>query len=208
MFLIKNKSVILFVLIILLILVVNNFFIDNKTTLKSNELIRLHVVANSDNDDDQNLKKKIRNKIINQLDNQFTCLNNIRDVRKVVFTNIPLIENIAINEIKQSNKNYSVKATLGKYPFPTKWYGNFILPAGDYEALKVVLGEGKGANWWCVLFPPLCFVDITSSLSENPKELNEILNKYNLDEDDVNINIKIKFIEIIKEKINKIKNMS
>jgi stage II sporulation protein R len=206
MSLIYNKKILIVILLIVLVIVVNNFFIDKNTTLKNKNLIRLHIIANSDRVEDQNLKKKIRDRIIIELGNEFSSLNNLSDARNTIKNNISLIENIALCEIKKNNKDYPVKAALDNCPFPTKWYGNFILPAGNYEALKVVLGEGKGSNWWCVLFPPLCFVDISSSFSENPQELNELLKKYN--NDSVKINIKIKILEIINEKINKIKDMS
>ena len=86
-------------------------------------------------------------------------------------SNLENIEMIARKVIKSEGKDYKVTAKLGKFPFPIKNYGCITLPAGDYEALRVVIGKGDGANWWCVLFPPLCFVDITHTRAQDEAKL-------------------------------------
>ena len=99
---------------------------------------------------------------------------------------------------------YSAEAVLGDDEFPVKQYGNIILPEGKYEAYEIVLGEGKGHNWWCVMFPPLCFIDITkgeASIDKTSEEMEKVLTKdeYNaVDGSDKKIVIKFKIIEIIK----------
>ncbi len=127
----------------------------------SDKLIRLHVIANSNSAEDQDLKICVRDKIISQLGGELQSSNDIDDSRKYILEHLDYVEHIAREEVGKNGKNYSVKAVFGKFSFPVKSYGHVTLPAGEYEALRVIIGDGKGSNWWCVLFPPLCFVDIT-----------------------------------------------
>lgn len=136
---------------------------DNKiteTTYSSERLIRLHIVANSDSNEDQTLKKTVREEIIRCVSPEFLQAQDISAARTIAAANLPYIEEIAAREVQAAGKDYSVEVKLGNFLFPTKHYGPFLLPAGDYESVQVVLGDGSGANWWCVLFPPLCFVDM------------------------------------------------
>ena len=133
----------------------------------ANKLIRLHVVANSNLPEDQELKLKVRDAILSDLSSKFQDLDDIALSRKFIQENLGHIEAIAREEILKNGKNYDVKAMFGKFPCPAKTYGYVTLPAGEYEALRIIIGSGKGANWWCVLFPPLCFVDITQGVSED-----------------------------------------
>ena len=132
------------------------------------QLIRFHVIANSDTPTDQELKRKVRDRVVKILAEQLENAHDIQDARKIAQANLKRMETLAREEIKASGKPYNVEAELGTFEFPTKSYGKFILPAGTYQAVKITLGEGQGKNWWCVLFPPLCFVDITHSLAANP----------------------------------------
>jgi stage II sporulation protein R len=131
----------------------------------SNKLIRLHVIANSDSAEDQDLKICVRDQIINELGDELQSSGGIECSRKFIIEHLDYIEHIAREEVEKNGKNYNVKAVFGKFPFPVKSYGYVTLPAGEYEALRVIIGRGKGSNWWCVLFPPLCFVDITHGLT-------------------------------------------
>ncbi len=124
----------------------------------SSKLIRLHVIANSDSPEDQDLKLRVRDAIIEAFNKEFEGIDDINVSR----------EFIKSEEIKKSGKNYSVTAVFGKFLFPVKNYGYITLPAGEYEALRVIIGNGSGANWWCILFPPLCFVDV--SQKQDPDE--------------------------------------
>jgi len=142
----------------------------------SNKLIRLHVIANSDSSEDQQLKLKVRDAIISALSSEFEHMDNINSSRRFIKDNLKYIEEIARQEIRSNGKDYDVKAIYGKFPFPVRTYGYVTLPAGEYEALRVIIGSGKGANWWCVLFPPLCFVDITQGQSED--EATAAMSKY------------------------------
>lgn len=126
-------------------------------------LIRLHVVANSDSAFDQVLKKQVRDKIILDLRPEFLGSQDIQSARAMLEANLGRIRETACREIKARGKDYPVDVELASYAFPTKHYGAFVLPAGDYEAVRVVIGAGGGANWWCVLFPPLCFVNMSQT---------------------------------------------
>ncbi|MDD4239246.1 MAG: stage II sporulation protein R [Desulfotomaculaceae bacterium] len=132
-----------------------------ETSVSSDGLIRLHVLANSDSEADQALKRKVRDEIIQAMAPEFLASGDIDSARLTARANLNRIELIASRVIQAEGKDYPVTAKLDTFPFPTKHYGAFILPAGEYEAVRVVIGSGGGTNWWCVLFPPLCFVDMT-----------------------------------------------
>ncbi|TEB17218.1 Stage II sporulation protein R [Pelotomaculum sp. FP] len=133
----------------------------SETSVAGGGFIRLHVLANSDSEADQALKRKVRDEIIQVMAPEFLASGDIESARLTARSNLDRIELIASRVIKAEGKDYPVTAELNTFPFPTKHYGAFILPAGDYEAVRVVIGNGEGTNWWCVLFPPLCFVDMT-----------------------------------------------
>ncbi len=138
---------------------------SHEATYPPEDLMRLHVVANSDSTADQNLKRKVRDEIVRSVASEFLRAENINSARLTALDNLDSIREIALREIKAEGKDYTVGVELNSFTFPTKHYGPFILPAGDYEAIRVVIGTGGGANWWCVLFPPLCFVDMSKAVA-------------------------------------------
>lgn len=143
------------------------------------KIIRLHVVANSDSPEDQQIKLYVRDEVISRITGKFEGLKDINEVRRVLRENLGEIEAIAREAIEKYGKDYDVKAELAKTDFPTKVYGNLTLPAGSYQALNIVIGSGKGKNWWCVMFPPLCFIDVAHGVTaeETMGELRESLNE-------------------------------
>jgi stage II sporulation protein R len=166
----------------------------------SDSLIRLHVIANSDSPEDQELKHTVRDAVLEYVRDLVKDSKSIDQTRALILENIPNITAVAKQKIEAAGSDYDVKASLGSYPFPTKAYGDILLPAGDYQALRVVIGNGDGANWWCVLFPPLCFVDVTHGTV--PDEIKEDLRKVLTEEeyqlvtssdDETDIPVKIKF---------------
>lgn len=174
----------------------------------SHNLVRLHVIANSDSPEDQTLKREVRDVVLKYMKEELKDSKDIEDTKLFISKNINRIESLAQEEIHRQEKVYSVKAVLGSYPFPTKVYGDITLPAGNYQALKVVIGKGEGANWWCVLFPPLCFVDAThgtipDSVKENLREaLTEeeysiVTSKSN--DEDIPIKIRFKIVELLQD---------
>ncbi|WP_082360778.1 stage II sporulation protein R [Bacillus sp. FJAT-28004] len=126
------------------------------------EAIRLRILANSDNPADQVVKRLVRDEIVKAMNSWVTGPQTIEEARQTILANMPEIERITAEVLKSRGFEYSSSAELGMVPFPTKMYGNQVYPAGDYEALRITLGEGGGQNWWCVLFPPLCFIDAVS----------------------------------------------
>ncbi|AKL97128.1 stage II sporulation protein R [Clostridium aceticum] len=133
---------------------------------RGNNLIRFHVLANSDNPEDQLLKLKVRDKIIAAMGDTLETSSGIEETRNILRENLLKIEEVAEEEITANGENYKVSAALVEDTFPTRRYGGVVFPAGKYEALKVVIGEGEGQNWWCVMFPPLCFVDVKNGLTD------------------------------------------
>lgn len=136
-------------------------FTKRETPPSKEEVIRLHVIANSDSPEDQALKAKVRDQILAHFAEEFSHIRTIKESRAFIKNHLKDIEKVAAAEIARNHRNYSVEAALGRFQFPTKVYGNKVYPAGEYEALRVTIGKAEGANWWCVMFPPLCFVDVS-----------------------------------------------
>lgn len=126
-------------------------------------LIRLHVVANSDAPADQALKLEVRDAILSTSGELF-AVSAPEDAAALVKANLPLFERVAREVLRAGGYEYPVAVEFGRYWFPERSYGPLLLPAGEYQALRVVIGEGRGANWWCILFPPLCYLDATSGV--------------------------------------------
>ncbi len=122
--------------------------------------LRLHVIANSDDPYDQQVKLKVRDRVLEVLSSQLEHATSKEEAMAEIQDLLPQLETACADTL-QGLADYGLHAELGKAEFPTKSYGNLVLPAGEYDALRVVLGKGEGRNWWCVLFPPLCFVDVT-----------------------------------------------
>lgn len=149
-------------------------------------LIRFHVIANSDSNEDQNLKLKVRDGIIEYLYPLLNGSKSIEESRKILLQNKSKVVDIAQTIVKDNGYDYTVTSQLSRENFPEKSYGNIILPQGNYEAFQVIIGKGQGKNWWCVMFPPLCFIDVTKGKVEEEKSKqaldNQIKNTYE-DED-------------------------
>ncbi|MCM3402249.1 stage II sporulation protein R [Cytobacillus oceanisediminis] len=129
------------------------------------EAIRLRILANSDNEEDQAIKRKVRDAINAEITEWVADLTSIEDARELIQSRLPEIQKIAEEVVADEGSDQKVNADFGKVSFPTKLYGQFLYPAGEYEAILITLGEGKGANWWCVLFPPLCFLDFSNGVA-------------------------------------------
>ncbi|WP_308636736.1 stage II sporulation protein R [Paenibacillus silvisoli] len=132
------------------------------------ESIRLRILANSDSTADQAVKRYIRDAIVAEMNGWVTGPQTIEEARLTIRGHMGEIESIIASKLGERGFNYGFKAELGIVPFPTKIYGTQVYPAGNYEALRITLGAGAGQNWWCVLFPPLCFVDAVSGESSAP----------------------------------------
>ena len=158
--------------------------IDNVSESYKEKLIRFHVIANSDTEEDQELKLKVRDEIISYLQPKLENSSSIKESEKIITSEYDNLQSISRETIIDNGYEYDVKVGIEYSNFPTKQYSNVILPAGEYKALKVVIGEGKGKNWWCVMFPPLCFVDEENGVID--KSTDEKLQSV-LDEEEYNL---------------------
>ena len=142
----------------------------------SNSVVRLHIVANSNSGEDQQLKIKVRDRIISETSQIFQNTESTSEALSLARHNSDLIRKIAIDEIKQNGFDYDVSVSVEKSAFPTKVYDNITLPSGKYDAVKVKIGDAMGENWWCVMYPPLCFTsDVLSVSDESRKKLQNSL---------------------------------
>ena len=168
-------------------------------------VFRLHVLANSDSIEDQNLKYLVRDNLINYLNSQNENFSSKTDVINYASRHLSDLKNIAENTIKSQGYDYPVNIEIGNFEFPAKNYGDVSFPAGFYDALKVKIGSARGKNWWCVMFPPLCFVNTTSGIipNESKKELKKNLSEENYriisDTEKPDISIKIKLLELFEK---------
>jgi stage II sporulation protein R len=159
------------------------------TAYTHDNLLRLHVIANSNLLADQKLKRLVRDKVIAKTENLFKGVNDAKEARKIVKKNLDYIKQMAKDELNSLGSDYQVKVKLGDFYFPKRTYGNRTLIAGNYNALKIIVGQGQGENWWCVLFPPFCYID---SVNKETKESLETIK-----EEDFKIEIKSKFMEYL-----------
>ncbi|MGH4126128.1 MAG: stage II sporulation protein R [Clostridium sp.] len=169
------------------------------------KLIRFHVIANSDNKIDQGLKLKVRDSVLKYVSPKLVDCKNIYESREIINNEDKNIKKIAQNVINKNGFKYSVSTTMSQENFPVKTYGNITLPQGKYEAYRIIIGSGSGQNWWCVMFPPLCFVDITKgnvSYQKTESEMKQVLSddEYKFVDNTVNDNnkivVKFKLLEI------------
>lgn len=163
----------------------------------SDSVFRLHVIANSDSEEDQNLKYKVRDNLIEYMNSLIPQCENKKVVISKAQEHIEDFKKIAKNTIISEGYDYDVEVEIGNFEFPTKHYGDISFPAGFYDALKVKIGKAEGQNWWCVMFPPLCFVDISTGIVPE-KSKNEMKNNMNEEEfalisDNKNSDIQFKF---------------
>lgn len=190
----------------------------------SEKLIRFHVIANSDSEGDQAVKLKVRDEVLRYISPRLKGAKSIDESREIIKNEDENLIKIAKKTLIENGYDYKLESTLSKEYFPVKTYGNITLPQGKYEAYRIIIGEGQGHNWWCVMFPPLCFVDVSKgqiSYNETEKEMKEVLTEkeYNMvdntkksvdknskivdNSEDNNIVIKSKAAETIKKILNK-----
>lgn len=137
----------------------------NDEVVIPNDAIRLRILANSDSEEDQALKRKVRDAVNAEITNWVADLTSKEAAKQLLKDKQPEIQKIAEKVVMEESSDQTVKVKFGKVDFPTKLYGEFLYPAGEYEAILITLGAGEGANWWCVLFPPLCFLDFSNSVA-------------------------------------------
>ncbi len=200
-----KKIILISILFIFFFIITVNSYANSISQKLSDTFFRLHILANSDSEEDQILKLKVRDAIIGYMNSIIKENMSKNEIIELCKKNKSNLEKIAQNIILENGYSYDVNITIGKFSFPTKNYGNISLPSGKYDALRIEIGNAIGQNWWCSLFPPLCFVDISSGVIDTEGE--EYL-KENLSHEEFSIisgnSLKIKFkfkiIEFFNEK--------
>lgn len=164
--------IILFFLLCIYIFTCAYSYVEAISTDLKDSVFRLHVIANSDSDEDQNLKYIVRDNLLKYMNELCINCTSKQIALEIANSHIDDFKRIAKDTIQNKGYNYDVNVTIGEFEFPTKNYGDISLPAGLYDALKVEIGNADGRNWWCVMFPPLCFVDVSSgTVPESSKQL-------------------------------------
>ena len=135
----------------------------------SNSVLRLHIIASSNSNTDQSLKLAVRDRILNEAGYLFKDIKSADEAATVASENLSKIIKIAEDEINRQGFHYSAQAEVGEFAFPTKSYGDITLPSGKYTALRIKIGNAKGENWWCVMYPPLCLTDGIMSYTDEAK---------------------------------------
>ncbi len=160
----------------------------------ADSIVRFHVISAGDSEYEQALKLLVKNSVIELLDAELASVSSKDETLEKLSTLTPEIISLAKTVIKENGSDLSVTAAITNCYFPIKSYGDLTLPAGEYTAYQIVLGEGEGTNWWCVLYPRLCFVDATYGVvpEESKSEFKTLL-----DETEYNAifgkNVKFKF---------------
>lgn len=170
-------------------------FTSQYVDLKDN-VIRLHILANSDSSEDQKLKLKVRDRILQDTQNIFRSDMSLDEMEKSISCSLSVIEEIAENEIIKNGYDYSVKAELVNMPFNDRTYGEITLPAGYYDALRITIGNAEGHNWWCMMYPSMC---IPSSVDWD--EYNNVFSSEEIDmmKNPQNYRFKFKIAEIFEK---------
>lgn len=173
-------------------------------------LIRLHIIADSDSEADQSVKLKVRDEILKSVGEKMS-VSDKDECKTEIIENLDEVEEIADRVLKENGFDYTSHAEYGKFYFPEKTYKSMTLPAGEYYGVRVVLGSGEGHNWWCVMYPPLCFKEgeeVTLS-RESEKILREKLDSDTYEiitQKNNEVVVKFKIVQVvqeIKEKISK-----
>ena len=121
---------------------------------------RLHVIANSDGEADQQVKMQVRDAVLEATKDGILQCTDAQQARAYIENNLEIIEKTANETLAENGFDYTATAQVGTFRFPERTYQDVTYPEGDYEALRVTLGDGDGHNWWCVMFPPLCLTEI------------------------------------------------
>lgn len=201
----KNAILLIFLLSLYIFISAQSYVTAVSSDL-SKAVFRLHVLANSDSDEDQELKLKVRDKLLAYMNSICADCSTKEEAISIAQNHKEEFKKIAEETIEENGYNYSVQININNFYFPTKNYGDISLPAGFYDALRVEIGSGKGKNWWCVMFPSLCFIDISSGIvdDEAKENLEEHLSdeSFNIISDSENTELKFKFklIEFFAEK--------
>ncbi|WP_313130174.1 stage II sporulation protein R [Anaerocolumna sp.] len=147
------------------------------------EILRFHVIANSDSEEDQVLKLKVKDAVTKALQPKLNKANDVNEARNILDGELNNLVELSDKIIQENGFTYTASASIEKGYFPLKVYGDLTLPPGEYEAVRIELGSASGRNWWCIMFPPLCFVDATYNVipEDSKEELKYVLTEEEYD---------------------------
>ena len=166
---------------ILISLVVTDIVVNAKHSQMqedlAKEVFRFHVLANSDSDEDQALKMQVKEAVIAYMQEEIPESDSVETTKEWARSHLDAIVNLAKAVIREEGYDYPVMAEVTTCEFPDKTYGDITFPSGRYEALRIEIGEANGQNWWCVLYPNLCFIDAVHAVvpEEGKKDLKKVL---------------------------------
>ena len=194
----KIEASILIAIIICCVLNINSF--SQQCDSIRGKMLRMHVIANSDSEEDQSLKLEVRDAVLSAGKELFDGSITSKEAIEKISPHIDMLEQTALKVIKDNGFDYNVKITVAEEYFKTRTYDNSVtLPAGYYTAIKVIIGEGQGENWWCVMFPPMC---LPSAVAEC--EISDVLSDDEADivTDNEKYKFRFKIVEVFQELFN------
>ncbi len=162
----------------------------------SNEVFRLHILANSDAESDQELKLKVRDKVLEYTESLFENSHSKEEAENAVSDNLQEICNVALKEVRNNGYDYGVTAEITNMYFTTRYYDSYTLPSGMYDALRITIGSGEGHNWWCVMYPSVCISTEENQDKAAKEALNE--NQYDIVKNE-QYEYKFKIVEIFEK---------
>lgn len=194
----KIEASILIAIIICCVFNINSF--SQQCDSIRGKMLRMHVIANSDSEEDQSLKLEVRDAVLSAGKEIFDGSITSKEAIEKISPHIDMLEQTALKVIKDNGFDYNVKITVAEEYFKTRTYDNSVtLPAGYYTAIKVIIGEGQGENWWCVMFPPMC---LPSAVAEC--EISDVLtdDETNIVSDNEKYKFRFKIVEVFQELFN------
>ena len=201
-----KNAIILICLLFLYVFISAQSYVSAISDNLSDAVFRLHVIANSNSEEDQSLKLKVRDSLLNYMNDICSNCSTKEEAISIAIEHQSDFQDLAEQTISENGFDYPVKINIGNFYFPTKNYGDISLPAGFYDALRVEIGNAEGKNWWCVMFPSLCFIDVSSGVVDDEAKENLENNldeeSYNIisNKDNSDIKFKFKLIEFFAEK--------
>lgn len=197
-----KKSVLILLSALLLLIALLSILPVHSESLIYDEVLRLHVIANSDSDADQELKLLVRDAILEKTQKILKNVKSREEAEKIISENSALLENIAIETVRKNQFDYPVTLELGKEKYPTKNYESCAFPSGEYLSLRIKIGEASGQNWWCVLFPPLCLSAATDKDAFTSVGITDSQYQIITETDNPKYKIRFKLLESFEQLIN------
>ena len=197
-----KKSVLILLSALLLLIALLSILPIHSESLIYDEVLRLHVIANSDSDADQELKLLVRDAILEETQKILKNVKSREEAEKIISEHSALLENIALETVRKNQFDYPVTLELGREKYPTKNYESCAFPSGEYLSLRIKIGEASGENWWCVLFPPLCLSAATDKDAFTSVGITDSQYQIITETDNPKYKIRFKLLESFEQLIN------